>query len=202
MVHIAFYIIFVVLIYTSVLFFIYDAGNDFYDDKNIYILDNCFKILPDLGNNKNIVLTKKILFMSTIMYFLFIVYKNDNRNAIINEYIKTVSIVVLIKSCLILFTIIPNPPSSKCKKLNIFNPLKGSCHDLLISTHSVLLFSIVFTLLHYTKKMDHKLFPFYIAIPSIIILMLSLRQHYTCDVLNALFYCYFVNFFINKSQLY
>ncbi len=82
-------------------------------------------------------------------------------------------------------------PSGKCKPFDITKPFNGSCHDLALSAHSISVFLCLIIIFKYNIAGVYKWI--LAAMGCVIIyLILSLRKHYTIDIMHAGFYSFFL----------
>ena len=107
-------------------------------------------------------------------------------------------IILFLKNILFISTILPDP-SQRCSKFCLSKLYKGSCYDLHISTHSTLLFVSIFVIINNKVYSGDGLVVALLANLIIIYLILSLRQHYTIDIVNALAYSFLVDSFVNSK---
>jgi len=187
-----------ILVFISYLFATsnaYKNGKVYYNEKNIVLPDLGFNFIKDMRNNMCLYKIKEILCLSYLIIFLISIYGN---NKAIFEYFISIGIILLFKNILFTATILPDP-SQKCSNFSIFKPYKGSCYDLIISTHAVLLFVSLFVI--FSNKLYSTIYSILSVITNIIIiyLILALRQHYTIDILNALAYSFLVYYFVSNK---
>ncbi len=177
------------IIYILACNMVYDIGHSHYK-SNTNILDIGYKFITDKRSNYTLYAVKEGI--SIILFILFGIFLCMSEKKLLYEYIITFLIVWIIKSILFSCTILPDP-SNQCQKYNIFEPHKGSCHDLIISSHSAFLFIFLIIVFKY-DLFPHMKYGLLALILFILYSIISLRQHYTMDIVHAFFYSLFVNF--------
>lgn len=175
--------------------YVYDKGFNAFNNNKIVLPDLGFNLINNLTNNIWLYNFKEILFGLYILYFIILI---NNNYKLIKEFIITCGIILIIKNILFTSTILPDP-SQKCTLFNLYNFIKGSCYDLIISSHSVLLFVSLLIIIN-NKLLDfYKLLTCIIVIFIILFLIIGLRQHYTLDIFNSSFYSIFVYYFVSNK---
>ena len=173
---------------------IYNEGKEKLKDQKV-LPDFGFDIIEDRRHDKYLYKIKEVLNIFYLFIFFISIY-NDKKALL--EYVLTVGIILIMKNILFVSTILPDP-SQKCKKFCAKKFYQGTCFDLHISSHSTLLFASLFVLIN-NKICNGNTFLVAIMINMIIVyLILTLRQHYSMDILNALFYTYFVNYYVRNN---
>lgn len=187
-------IIIITLLYKLTTDIIYQEGYPYYKDKDVILPDMGFKLIR---NYQHISLVYKIKEFFTFIIICFFIISNLTNNEIIKEYLINVLVLQIIRISLFTSTILPDP-SKKCSCVNLLKLGDGGCYDLVISGHCILLFPIIWIVLQ--KKLYNSYIRYIIIFINFIIvyLMLSLRQHYTIDIINALFYSFLINSFIKN----
>lgn len=173
----------------------YSKGKELYSNNDIILPDLGFAIIKNLTGELWLYKFKEILFASYIILFFILIYGNSKA---LYEFILTCGIILLLKNFLFISTILPDP-SQKCSLFSLSNFMKGSCYDLVISSHSTILF-VSFLVMFYNNIFNiYTLIISIIVILTIIYLIIALRQHYTLDIINALGYSFFVYYFVSKA---
>jgi len=188
----------VVLAYYYITDVVFDLGKKCYGDDYVVLPDIGFRWIDDKRNNKNLYTIKELMNFAFLIAFICLTWSNNTAHSAITEYIIIVAIVLFIKNILFGSTVLPDP-SQKCQKFSLKNPHKGSCHDLVISTHCTL--SFVAFLLTLKYGIGGNIFAVIGGVYNMILiyLILSLRQHYTIDIINAILYSSLITWIVTKS---
>ncbi len=110
-------IILTILIHIYTMSQIYKKGEHHYESNRCEILDYGFAIIKDGRDNKELYNYKESLSVIYFVSFVFYLYKNHGN--ILKEYMLSLCLIEIIKTCLIYVTILPDP-SQKCNAFNIF----------------------------------------------------------------------------------
>jgi hypothetical protein len=190
-------IFFVILTYYYATDYVYEIGKEHYDENFIVLPDAGFKNVSDKRSIKELYTFKECINFAFLIAFVWLALKNGNA---LMDYGIIIIIILFIKNILFSSTILPDP-SGKCKKFSFNNLYKGSCHDLIISTHCTLSFVAFLIILKY--EIGGHIFAIMSGAYNILLiyLILSLRQHYTIDIINAMLYGFFVTYFVTNTNL-
>lgn len=175
--------------------FSYNVGKNYYSDNNFVLPDLGFNIINDMRNYTSLYKIKETLCLLYIIIFFSLIYSNKKA---LYEYIITIGLILLLKNILFSCTILPDP-SQKCSIFSLSNFTKGSCYDLIISSHSVLLFTSLFVLGFNSIITPIGLILCLLVTILIIYFIFALRQHYTIDIINALVYSFLVFYFTSNA---
>ena len=150
--------------------------------SDIILPDIGFMLVQDLRSYPLIYIIKETMGLLVMLIFFL-----GTETVVLMRMVVCYLTLLMIRNFLFIATIFPDP-SGKCTMFDILNPLNGSCHDLVISGHSGIIFIIMLFIFYY--DIYPKWMKAIISIIGIIqiVLILALRQHYTVDILNALFY--------------
>jgi len=184
---------FVIVGYFYATEYVYDVGKKHYEDNDTVLADIGFSAVSDKRHNEDLYKLKELAHILYLILFIYMTY--DNKQALV-EFAMSCAIVLLTKNILFVSTILPDP-SQKCKKFALDKPQNGSCYDLIISTHCTLSIISFYTILRH--GIGGNMFACFSGLYNLglIYSILSLRQHYTMDILNAIIYGFFVSHYVS-----
>lgn len=184
--------------YVTAIDYVHDRGQKYYSDKNITLPDIGFDNVSDKRDNNLLYDIKETINVLYLITFLMLACKSSTA---ISEFLLTSGVILFIKNILFSSTILPDP-SKKCKKYNPSKFCSGSCYDLVISSHATLLFVSLFVLLKNNLVSEYLLFFVFVPmITSVLYIIISLRQHYTIDIINAAILSYFVHYYVSNELI-
>lgn len=172
----------------------YERGKKTFDNK-LVLPDIGFDCVEDRRNNEYLYKFKEIIFVVYLLLFFLSIMQNKNA---VQEYFITIGLLLILKNILFATTVLPDP-TQKCVMFSLTNPLRGSCYDLVISSHGILLFSSLFVAINNNIYNTYQTIGSVSIVTAIIYMILSLRQHYTIDIINALAYSFFVNYYVKNT---
>jgi hypothetical protein len=175
--------------------YVYNAGSEHYKDNDIVLADIGFTMVSDKRDSEELYKMKEL---AHILYLILFIYMScDNKHALA-EFAISCAIVLLTKNVLFASTILPDP-SQKCEKFKLSKAHNGSCHDLVISTHCTLSIISFYTIIRH--GIGGNIFAWFSGSYNLWLIysILSLRQHYTMDILNAIIYGFFVNSYVSNK---
>lgn len=173
----------VILFSTNVFFqyMVHEQGSNFYNDRiqkqktRPKVYDIGAKYLPNLSNNQN---------LEYLAHGLAFIFPFIFGSVVRNEYFNYIPILFLIRSLFISITILPKEKQCDDSKFKLSNLFFGHCYDKIFSGHYVTICLVSLILMN--NKMINIL-TFIIINLSYAILILSLRFHYTIDLVVAFF---------------
>lgn len=173
----------------------YTNGKEYYGSTNFVLPDIGFNLINDQRDSPILYKVKELLCIGFLIIFLISIYGNKKA---IYEYFITIGIILFLKNILFSATTLPDP-SQKCNKFNIFSPHKGSCYDLIISTHTTLIFvALLVIVINHLYSLSNTFMVVFINV-IIMYLIIALRQHYTIDIINALVYGFLIHHIVSNE---
>ena len=181
------YIVYIIII-ISIIYTNYTAnkvGKKFYKKRiidgkvNPKVYDKLFAILPDYSKSKKLKLVADLFVVGMVLYTMYNLGNND-----LTLLIKRILVVLFIRGIVINLTILPKEKTCDDSKYHLYNWVAGGCYDKIYSGH----FSL--GLIASLTAVSHKLISvemMYIYNIVNAILILVLRNHYTIDIITALF---------------
>lgn len=179
--------------------FAWTNGTKHYNNKLMHVYDiihSNFKDYTKYNYTKNWYL---------LVFIIPIIFNLSKLNySIINEYTLGSCLIILIRSLMIICTILPRQRNCKVTKLKIFNKtIGGTCYDKMFSGHFA--FGLFTTLTLFNNNIidpiprNKLLFLLFNAIHFIIIGMT--RSHYTIDIVVSVFITLFVFILIKDKYI-
>jgi membrane-associated phospholipid phosphatase len=173
----------------------YNEGKCYYENNDIVLPDMGFKITDDKRDINSIYKIKELMHTLYVGFFIISIFGNKKA---LYEYLITCSVILFLKNILFVSTILPDP-SQKCSKFNLSMPHKGSCYDLVVSSHCILMFVSLFVIMKYELFNKLIMSGCLLVNALVIYFILSLRQHYTMDIINAFAYSYLINYWVSSE---
>ena len=125
-------------------------------------------------------------------------------NNMINEFILGFFLIILIRSLMIICTILPRQNNCKVTKLKIFNKtIGGTCYDKMFSGHFAFgLFTTLFVFRNNILEPNFSNKILFLIINSIHFLIIGItRSHYTIDIVVSIFITTFVFILIKDKYI-
>jgi hypothetical protein len=179
--------------------FAWTKGTKHYNDKLIHVYDIIHSNFKDYTKYNY---TKNWYLLVFILPIILNIYKLNSK--IIDEYLLGFCLLILIRSLMIICTILPRQNNCKVTKLKIFNKtIGGTCYDKMFSGHFA--FGFFTTLLLFKNNIidstfsNKLLFLIFNAIHFYIIGIT--RSHYTIDIIVSAFITIFVFILIKDGYI-
>lgn len=173
------YLSFYTLIHFAFVYNCHINGSMFYNNRinngkiTPKVFDIGIKYTPNLSNNKLLHMLND--FIAIGIPFLF-------GNEVFYEYVKYFLVIVLIRDIFTNVTILPKDKECKDTELSMYSFLTGHCYDKIFSGHFSSFFLLTLILLQ--KGIIKSTFAIVINI-LYGLLIISLRSHYTIDIIIA-----------------
>ena len=178
----------------------------FYNYKNVkfltYYKDKNYKELYDSGFNNISMIYYNFLddILVVLPLILCVYYKID-----FSEFLFILTIIYIIREVTTSVTLLPPTPycivksKERSKKSKLITHISGACNETIFSGHvSLMILSFLFVLPKIQNNIIKLLIYLYSIITSIVII--SLRSHYTIDIILAWIICilFYISYFGNK----
>ena len=179
--------------------FTWKTGTNFYNNKIIHLYDIIHLNFKDYTKYNYVNNWYLLVFIIPIIFNL-----NKLNYSIINEYTLGLCLIIILRSLMIICTILPRQQNCKVTKLKIYDEIAGgTCYDQIFSGHFAFGLFTTLILFNYniidTILINKLLFLLFNAINFIIIGIT--RSHYTIDLMVSLFVTLFVFILIKDKYI-
>jgi hypothetical protein len=192
-------IIITLILHFKAMSFAWNNGKKHYKDKLIHVYDiihSNFNERTKYNYTKNLYL---LLFICPIIFNL-----NKFNRIIINEFIINFCLIIILRSMMIICTILPRQKNCRVEKLKIFDKtIGGTCYDKMFSGHFA--FGLIISILLLKNNIisnnnTNKILFFIINFIHFFIISVT-RSHYTIDIVVSLFMTLFVFIIVKDKYL-